>query len=222
MTSTPPTGSGPWDPAQPPPPPPPPGQGYPGTGYQGPTGGDRLVYEYGAPPPGRLPRANYGSRALAFLVDSVVVLALPVAAIVTMQVGPSEVQTCDITEDGNLALFEDGVTTGLCEVPTTGTFAVAGLLGAFGVLVWFAYVAWEGRSSQTLGKRLLRIRTVDARTGEPIGAGRNVGRNLIRGLMTTLCFLPFVLDHLWPLWDRDGQTLHDKATSAAVVPVEQP
>lgn len=201
--------------------PPPPGTGYPGTGYQGHGVGDRVVYHYGATPPDRLPRAGFGSRAVAFLLDSLVVLALPVAAIVVLQTGPSEIQTCEVTEDGTLAVFEDGVATQLCEVPTTGTFGVAGVLAALGVLVWFAYVAYEGRSTQTFGKRLLRIRTVDARTGEAIGAGRNIGRNLIRGLMTAF-FVPFVLDHLWPLWDRDGQTLHDKATSAAVVPVDKP
>lgn len=215
MTSTPPT------PPTPPVPPPPPGSGYPGTGYQGTPPSERLVYEYGATPPGHLPRASFGSRAIAFLLDSVVVLALPIAAIVVLQTGPDEVQTCELTEEGTLALFEEGVTTSLCEVPTASTFAVAGLLAALGVVAWFAYVAYEGRSSQTLGKRLLRIRTVDARTGEPLGAGRNIGRNLIRGLMTPF-LLPFVFDHLWPLWDRDGQTLHDKATSAAVVPAVRP
>ena len=175
------------------------------------------MYQYGATPPDRLPRARYGRRAVAFLIDSIIVLALPVAAFVALRVGPNEIRSCEVTEDGRVAVFGGGVATGLCRAPTAATFAIAGLLAALGVAIWFGYVMWEGRSTRTIGKRLLGLRTVDARTAEPIGAGRNLGRNLVRGMLV-LFLVPFVIDHLWPLWDRDGQTLHDKVASAAVVP----
>jgi uncharacterized RDD family membrane protein YckC len=90
-------------------------------------------------------------------------------------------------------------------------------------VMWSYYTLLDGgRAGQTVGKKALSIRVIRQETGGPIGYPRALGRNAVRGLPF---FIPFVgllwvlLDNLWMLWDRESQTLHDKATRTLVVPV---
>jgi uncharacterized RDD family membrane protein YckC len=90
-------------------------------------------------------------------------------------------------------------------------------------VMWSYYTLLEGgRAGQTVGKKALSIRVIRQETGGPIGYPRALGRNAVRGLPF---FIPFVgllwvlLDNLWMLWDRESQTLHDKAARTLVVPV---
>ena len=81
-------------------------------------------------------------------------------------------------------------------------------------LLYFAYL--EGSpSGQTVGKRALGIRIVDAR-GSSSGIG--FGRGLIRYLGKILSSLPLLLGFFWMLWDSEKQTWHDKIASTVVVP----
>ncbi len=74
---------------------------------------------------------------------------------------------------------------------------------------------------QTLGKRLLQIRVVDAETGRSIGIGRAFRRQTLQ--IAAPFFIPIagqlfvVLDALWPLWDARNQALHDKLGRSVVV-----
>ena len=44
----------------------------------------------------------------------------------------------------------------------------------------------------------------------------------LRGLVgIALGFIPFYLDDLWILWDKDTQTLHDKVASTVVVKAQR-
>ncbi|WP_433369358.1 RDD family protein [Streptosporangium sp. CA-115845] len=65
---------------------------------------------------------------------------------------------------------------------------------------------------RTLGKRLLGIRVIAARTGGRLGAGRTALRALVFPL---LAFVPDV--GLWMLLDSEGRVLHDRWLGAAVV-----
>ncbi len=82
-------------------------------------------------------------------------------------------------------------------------------------LVTVAYFTLgEGsRSGQTIGKRLLGIRVVDFATGAGIDHVRALGRSIGRLLSGFI----LGLGYLWMLWDRDGQTWHDKLASTTVV-----
>jgi uncharacterized RDD family membrane protein YckC len=72
----------------------------------------------------------------------------------------------------------------------------------------------EGSSGQTLGKRILGIKVVDAQTGQPIGAGAGIGRQLCHSTIDGfLCLLGF----FWPLWDDKSQTFGDKIAKTIVV-----
>lgn len=87
-----------------------------------------------------------------------------------------------------------------------------------GLLAWAVFVVWsscvrQGRTGQSLGKRVLGIRLVDAATGRPVGVGRAVLRQVAHLLDT----LPFLLGYLWPVWDEWRQTFADKVCSTLVV-----
>ena len=93
-------------------------------------------------------------------------------------------------------------------VVVEGLTAVTGL--AF--LVWNS--GWQqGRSGQSLGKRMLGMRLVGAATGQPVGFGRAVCRQVAH----LLDGLPLSLGYLWPLWDERRQTFADKLCSTLVV-----
>lgn len=78
-------------------------------------------------------------------------------------------------------------------------------------LVYCAIAAflWNGR---TLGRRLLGLRLVDTH-----GLSPAPGRAIVRALLATLSFGLFLAGFWMALFDRRGQTLHDKLTSTFVV-----
>ncbi len=70
-------------------------------------------------------------------------------------------------------------------------------------------------SGQTIGKRALGIRVIDAKTGGPIGFSRAV----LRFFAAILSAIVFYLGYFWMLWDPEKQTWHDKIAGDVVVPV---
>jgi uncharacterized RDD family membrane protein YckC len=71
------------------------------------------------------------------------------------------------------------------------------------------------RSGQTLGRQALGIRAVRT-DGRRLSFGRALWRHLAH---MTINVIPLVglLNHLWPLWDKRNQTLHDKLAGTLVV-----
>lgn len=134
--------------------------------------------------------------------------------IIAFAAGPREEEPCRVDESGDVEVFDEGPNNAICEVPTAGTWALGGILyGAalIGAVVYFAQL--EGKRGRTLGKQALSIRTVDIRTGQPIGVGRGVGRYFARWISAIPCYLGY----LWMLWDDQKQTWHDKMTSSVVI-----
>ena len=91
---------------------------------------------------------------------------------------------------------------------------VSGLILIFtlviGWIIWWFIVAPRG---QNPGKAVVGIRVI--RTN---GDGVRTGGMFVRGLAGILAgVIPFYLDDLWILWDRDAQTLHDKLVNTVVV-----
>lgn len=83
------------------------------------------------------------------------------------------------------------------------------------LIVLYTAVLEGGQRGQSLGKRALGIRVVDAGTGGPIGFGRGV----VRGIVGIISGFPGNIGYFWMIWDRDRQTWHDKLSSSYVVPV---
>lgn len=205
MSSTPP--NDPWnDPwrqppggSEPPPPPPPggyppPPPGYPPPGAYPPPGG------YPPPPPGYGGYPNYpgpawdqGSRQ-----DS------PFGTLAGWwyRVGATII-------DGIILAIPNFIFRAALSYAAAETLAV--IVG----LVY--YVALLGGRGQTVGNMAVGTRVIEARTGGPISYGRALGRWASELVLAILFFIPFILSCLWPLWDRQKQTLHDKMAGTLVI-----
>ena len=142
-------------------------------------------------------------RITAFIVDGAlvgVVLALYVGLAAAL-IGPHAPTTQLTGIDGVMARVHQ-----LSSVlaPCVALALVLGLAytAAFALL-------WNGR---TPGRRLLGIRLVD-RTG----LAPTPGRAITRAALSVLSFVPFLAGFWLALFDRRGQTLHDKLTQTFVV-----
>jgi uncharacterized RDD family membrane protein YckC len=85
---------------------------------------------------------------------------------------------------------------------------------ALALVIGLAYAAafallWNGR---TPGRRLLGIRLVDRS-----GLAPTPGRAVTRAVLAVVSFVPFLAGFWLALFDRRGQTLHDKLTQTFVV-----
>ena len=74
--------------------------------------------------------------------------------------------------------------------------------------VWF-WVKYLG----TPGKMLLKLRVIDANTGEAISTAKGVGRYL--GYYVSA--IPLLLGFIWVAFDKKKQGLHDKLAGTLVV-----
>lgn len=119
------------------------------------------------------------------------------------------------------ALLIDGVVLGVPFVIVLGILGaisdalavLAYLAGLVGIVYYFGHFE-GGPEGQTIGKRTMKIRTVDATTLQPgIGMGRAVGRYFAHIISGFVCYLGY----LWMLWDPEKQTWHDKIVSTKVV-----
>jgi uncharacterized RDD family membrane protein YckC len=105
---------------------------------------------------------------------------------------------------------------GFSENADTGVLTVLGVLLGF-LLIPAGYEALlVARDGQTLGKKVLRIRVVSDTGGRVVFANA-LARWFVRTLLVWLFWIPYVIDCLWPLWDRRNQSLHDKAARTIVV-----
>jgi uncharacterized RDD family membrane protein YckC len=132
------------------------------------------------------PLADFGTRAVSSLIDYVIpVIALNV-------------------------LFTIGV--------ATGTVALSPMLTVMGYLGLFAFIGWnscyrQGTTGQSIGRQGAGTKLVEMKTGQPIGVGRAVLRQLCHSL-------EFFVGYLWPLWDANHQTFADKIAGTVVIQIE--
>lgn len=87
-----------------------------------------------------------------------------------------------------------------------------------GYLIWWAIVL--GRA-QTPGKQIVGIHVIND-AGEPLTWGymflrEFVIKGLVGGFLSGFAGIYFVVDHIWPLFDDDRQTIHDKMVKTLVV-----
>ncbi|MET7283520.1 RDD family protein [Kribbella sp. NPDC005582] len=87
-----------------------------------------------------------------------------------------------------------------------------GIAGSW--VIWFLNrVLQQGRTGQSLGKKMTGTRVISLQTGELIGFGPNLGREVLAIVLNYVCFLNVI----WPLWDEKQQTWHDKIVNDIVV-----
>jgi uncharacterized RDD family membrane protein YckC len=200
---------GPSDPGPPPSQPPqypsaPPPGGYPQhpqqqSGYGQPP---QAPSPYGGGPSG--PRAGFWQRVGAYIID-IIIVSIPLIILFGLLGGFDEL----------------GEESAAFSPMTDGENVAYSLIGLVVGMSYFILLE-GGASGQTIGKRALSIRVIHQQTGGSIGYTRALGRNAVRTLPSLIPIVSWfwgLLDALWMLWDREKQTLHDKAAGTLVVPV---
>jgi uncharacterized RDD family membrane protein YckC len=151
---------------------------------------------------GRPRFAGFWARFGAVLLDGLILSPFGIVGRIVLATGAKKVEICSFDS------------TRLCRVPTGGTWALWALITIAGLATSILYYGlMEGRTGQTVGKRALAVRVLDARTGTPIGVGRAIGRHFAK----ILSAIPCGLGYFWMLWDPQKQTWHDKIVGSYVV-----
>lgn len=224
MTDQPPPPPGNYPPPPPPggyPPPPgprggfpPPSQGGPGYPPQGgfpppPQGGP------GYPPPpapgGALPKEAYTpwlTRVFAWLIDSIPIFIVYGIGWLLL-VGTRE--TACITDSSEYDLGE------FC---ATGASTLGQLSMGLAWVIVLAYVVWnygyrQGTTGSSIGKSIMKFKVVSEKTGQPIGFGMSVVRQIAHIVDGIICYIGY----LFPLWDQKRQTLADKIMTTVCLPL---
>ena len=180
-------------------------QGFGGASFGGPTGPspqDRVKEFFVIGDPVRVTpeRADWGTRAVAALIDGGVGLGIFVALYVVAIV---------------LRVVIGAVVPALGILVFLLLVLLAGA-GQIGFLIWNSIR--QGRTGQTFGKEKMKIAAVQRVDGNVMGAGQAVGRQIIPAAISGVtCGLFGLLDALWPLWDPDSQAIHDKFFNTIVV-----
>lgn len=207
MTDQPPPGN--YPPPPPPPggyPPPPPAQG--GAYPPPPQAGTGFAFQA---PVTALPKEAYTSwftRVLAWLIDAIPIFILQGIGFALL-VGTQE--TACITDTSGYDLGE------FC---ATGASALGQLsVGVASILV-LAYVVWnygyrQGTTGSSIGKSVLNFKVVSEKTGQPIGFGMSIVRQLAHIIDSAICYIGY----LFPLWDAKRQTIADKLINTVCVPL---
>jgi uncharacterized RDD family membrane protein YckC len=91
-------------------------------------------------------------------------------------------------------------------------FVISLLIGGF----YFGVLNGTG-TGQTIGNRAAGIAVRDANHNDVIGRGRGWLRWFVRFALYLFLVLPGLLNDLWPLWDRQRQTLADKAAGSVMI-----
>jgi uncharacterized RDD family membrane protein YckC len=152
--------------------------------------------------------AALADAGIAVLVMFVLyVLLFVVGGIGSMIIGAGEAAVSDRGEAGGLSGLFGCSTCCLFFILPPVSYFVAGLLNK---------VYLVSKRGYSVGQGLMKLKVVDAH-GNLIPTGTAV----LRLLCTVgLQFVPVVggfLDLLWPLWDKERQTLHDKAVGTYVI-----
>ena len=155
--------------------------------------------------------ASYGQRVGAWALDFVASILIKFVLIVVA-----------------LALILRVALSGLDSVfevpdrPIMGMAIAVAVIGTgMGYIAWWLFALGRG---QTPGKQIVGIRVIKD-NGEPSGWGYTFLREfvvkfLLIGFLTQVTFgIAWLVDYLWPLWDRAEkmQTLHDKMLGTIVV-----
>jgi uncharacterized RDD family membrane protein YckC len=178
----------------------------PGSGYPPPAAGAHAAADHAM---GALPAEAYTSwiqRVIATIID-----AIP--AVVIVGIG----QGIAIATGNNSCVASTDGYGGAC----TSSFSAIGMLASFlAGLIALAYAIWnwgfrQGTTGSTIGKSVVKFKVISEATGQPIGFGMSLVRQLAHIVDSAICYIGY----LFPLWDAKRQTLADKIMSTVCVPI---
>jgi len=151
---------------------------------------------------------------LAYLIDMV-----PVAIITGIGwIIFATTQECtDLNEvfGGDYGDISGGFSGQVCEASTLGFLSVS-LFGLLGL----AFAVWnlgykQGTTGSSIGKGIMKFKVVSEETGQPIGFGMSIVRQLAHAIDGIICYIGF----LFPLWDPKRQTIADKLIKTVCLPL---
>jgi uncharacterized RDD family membrane protein YckC len=181
-----------------------PGYGQPGGYGQGPDYGQVAQAQSGLvqiPGLGTVKVATIGSRALARIIDSVILYAI-VGILYFVLVGGTAAATDGSDSSGGSII--------------AASFAFLGISVLITILYELVMIAIKG---QTLGKMIMGIKVVRSSDGQVPGFGPAFMRWLLPMIGSFLCYVGALLVYLSPLFDSSGrvQGWHDKAANTLVI-----
>ena len=159
-------------------------------------------YQPQPPPPGYgapmgAAYASIGKRILAHIIDGFIIGLGAIPGVIVMIIG------------GGLAASTADSRGQLSDQAAAGAFGIIffgyALLFLGIIALWLYNCYLLGRDGATIGKRLMRIKVLDAQ-GQPLGFGKAFLRELVKQALGGACFILL----LWPLWDEQKQGLQDK------------
>ena len=82
------------------------------------------------------------------------------------------------------------------------------------------YIIWnygyrQGTTGSSIGKSIMKFKVVSEKTGQPIGFGMSIVRQLAHIIDGAICYIGY----LFPLWDAKRQTIADKIMSTICLPL---
>ena len=73
----------------------------------------------------------------------------------------------------------------------------------------------QGTTGSSIGKSIMKFKVVSEKTGQPIGFGMSIVRQLAHIIDGAICYIGY----LFPLWDAKRQTIADKIMTTICVPL---
>jgi len=138
--------------------------------------------------------AEFGTRFVAYLIDTVIVVG------------------------GYVAVFIISLVLGAVSNTLGSIFSLLGILGILGFGIW-QHIIVQGNTGQTIGKQKQGIKLVKDATGQPVGAGGAFLRIIVGSAFGLLCGVGQLVDLAWPLFDDQKKRLTDKILDNSVVVV---
>jgi uncharacterized RDD family membrane protein YckC len=157
-----------------------------------------------------VPYAGWGTRLGGYLID--VVIFIPV--LVVLFIAFRHTHTLDV----HLMTRRNGS-------HTRHSISLLSPLITAVVFIVYATVLCGGARGQTVGMMAVGVRVVRDEAHDALGYGRALGRAFVEqflrilGTVTLILGVIWLLDMLFPLWDKRRQTLHDKLANTVVIRV---
>ena len=171
---------------------------------------------YAPPPPGPvvrgLPTESYTpwlTRVLAALIDGI-----PAAVVIGIGalIRALTVQQSCVSEPVGYETSQVCVASG---PSTIGMLAFSfAWLGALAYGIW-NYGYRQGTTGSSIGKSVMKFKVVSETTGQPIGFGMSIARQLAHFVDSIICGVGY----LFPMWDAKRQTLADKIMTTVCLPI---
>jgi uncharacterized RDD family membrane protein YckC len=110
----------------------------------------------------------------------------------------------------------------ICTTDACRNSAIGGIVILTVPLVVLAFFLWnfgyrQGRTGSSIGKTLLRFKVLSERTGDPIGFGMSVVREIAH-FLDGICYVGYLL----PLFSAKRQTIADMILGTVCLPTEPP